>query len=197
MLYRIQPATALSLSLSAFFNDYDDLLSIETGAPFLESSPPPPHIVIPIAFGNGLHGESSGLEVTSIVELAGWWRMTGAYSHVRIDLTPDVGSSDTSTARSTEGSSPRHQAFVHSSMNLPADFEFDWMFRAISELSAPTQMVSGYATSDVRLGRMFHKQVSLAIVGQNLHTPHHAEFVNGAIRTEVPRSVYGSIAWRW
>src|SRR5882672_3738059 len=169
--YRIQPARALSLSLSAFFNMHDDLLSVETGTPFFENTPAPPHIAIPVVLGNGLHGESYGLESESIVDLFGWWRLTGTYSYVRIDLAPDVGSRDVTTAPSTEGSSPRHQVFVHSSMNLPAGFELDWMFRAISELPAPGQRISGYTTSDVRLGWPLSKQVSLSVVGQNLHQP--------------------------
>jgi len=32
-----------------FYNNYDHLLSVEPGAPFSESSPPPPHTVIPFS----------------------------------------------------------------------------------------------------------------------------------------------------
>lgn len=195
--YRVQPAHSLSLSLSAFFNRHNDLLSIETGTPFFDSAASPPHTVVPIALGNRLSGESYGFELTSVVELANWWRLTGAYSHLQIDLTPDVDSRDASTARSTEGSSPRHQVFLRSSMNLPAGFELDWMFRAISELPAPSQRISSYATSDIRLGWNVLGHVTLALVGQNLHEPRHAEFASGGTRSEVQRSVYGSLAWRW
>ena len=82
-------------------------------------------------------------------------------------------------------------------MNLTAGFELDWMFRAISELPAPSQRIPGYATSDVRLGRTFRKHVALALVGQNLHQPHHPEFASGGTVSELQRSVYGDVTWRW
>jgi len=195
--YRIQPADSLSLGLSAFFNRHDDLLSVETGVPFADLTATPPRIVIPIALDNGIHGESYGFELTSAVELADWWRVTGAYAHLQIDLAADIGSRDVSTARSTEGSSPRHQGFVRSSMNLPAGFEFDWMWRAASGLPSPSQRIPGYATSDIRMGWNVFPQITLAVVGQNLHERRHGEFVNAGTLTEVPRSVHGTVAWRW
>ena len=194
-VYRIQPTGSLSVSWSGFFNKHRDLLSIQTGTPFSESVPSPPHLVLPFVLGNGLHGESYGFELSSALELRRWWRINGAYSHVHINLTPNADSRDTSTARSTKGSSPRHQMFLHSAMNLPSDLEFDWVFRAVSALSS--QKIASYATSDVRVGRTLGKAVTLALVGQNLHGPHHAEFAGGTAVSEVRRSVHGSISWRW
>jgi CheY-like chemotaxis protein len=75
MQYRVQPASSLSLALSAFVNRHDDLLSIEPGAPFTDRVASPPRLVVPIALANGLHGESYGFELTSAVELADWWRL--------------------------------------------------------------------------------------------------------------------------
>jgi iron complex outermembrane receptor protein len=195
--YRVQPASSFSLAVSTFFNTHDDLLSIEPGAPFVETAPPPPHVVVPIALANGIHGHSYGLESLAVVEAAAWWRLTGGYSYVQIDLGPDAGSGDTSTALSTEGSTPRHQTFVRSSMNLPARLELDWMFRALSSLPSPSQRVPRYQTSDIRLGWNVVRALTLAVVGQNLHEPHHLEFVSGGVRSEVQRSVFGSVSWQW
>jgi iron complex outermembrane receptor protein len=196
MLYRVQPVNRLSLSLSVFVNTHDDLLSIETGAPVFETTQPPPRLVVPIELGNGIHGTSYGFEVTSLVDLAAWWRLTGTYSHLEIDLTPDADSLDTSTARSTEGSSPRHQAFLRSSLNLPAGVELDWMWRAVSRLPSSSQRIPAYATSDVRLARVLGP-VTLALVGQNLHEARHAEFASSGRVSDVQRSVYASVVWRW
>jgi len=194
--YRVQPANSLSLGLSAFFNRHDDLLSVETGVPFPDPTAAPPRIVIPIALGNGIHGKSYGFELTSALELANWWRVTGAYAHLQIDLAADIGSRDVSTARSTEGSSPRHQGFVHSAMNLPGGFEFDWMWRAASRLPSPSQRIPGYATSDIRMGWNVLSHVTLAVVGQNLHERRHGEFASVGV-SEVQRSVHGTVACRW
>jgi hypothetical protein len=80
-------------------------------------------------------------------------------------------------------------------MNLRKGVEFDWVFRAVSQLVS--QKIPAYATSDVRLGRTFGKAVTLALVGQNLHQPHHVEFAGGGTVSEVRRSVHGMITWRW
>jgi iron complex outermembrane receptor protein len=194
MEYRAQPSNALSLSVSGFLNRHDDLLGIETGAPFVERVPSPDHAVIPFVLGNSLHGKSYGGELASVLQLADWWRVNGAYSHVHIDLTSKAASRDTTTVRSLEGSSPRHQLMLHSSMNLPAALELDWIFRAVSEL--PSQNVSGYATSDVRLGWRVAREVTLSLVGQNLHRPRQAEFASGGTVSEAKRSVYGSLTWQ-
>src|ERR1700730_10596009 len=61
--YRTQLATNLSLDLTAFYNSYTDLASGESGAPFLEFSPAPPHLVVPINPANSLHGEGHGAEL--------------------------------------------------------------------------------------------------------------------------------------
>jgi iron complex outermembrane receptor protein len=195
MEYRVQPTSALSISSSGFFNRHRDLLSAEPGTPFFESEPVPGHLVIPFVLGNGLHGESYGVELTSALSVAPWWRINGAYSHVHINLTAPAASRDTSSARSTEGSSPRHQAFFHSAMNVPSNIEFDWTLRGVSRLGS--EKVPAYLTSDIRIGRTLGKAVTLALVGRDLHAPHHAEFATGGTVFYVRRTVQASIHWRW
>jgi iron complex outermembrane receptor protein len=195
MEYRVQPTSALAISWSGFVNRHRDLLTAEPGTPFPESEPLPAHLVVPFVLGNGLRGESYGLELTSTLSVAPWWRFNGAYSHVHIDLTASEASRDTSSARSNEGSSPRHQAFVHSAMNLASSVEFDWTLRAVSALGS--QKIPAYATSDIRIGRTLGKAISLALVGRDLHAPHHAEFATGGTVFQVRRTVQASINWRW
>jgi hypothetical protein len=80
-------------------------------------------------------------------------------------------------------------------MNLPSSIEFDWTLRAVSALVS--QRIPAYATSDVRIGRTLRKAVSLALVGRDLHAPHHAEFATGGTVFQVRRTVQASINWRW
>jgi len=197
--YRIRPTERLFVTAAGFFNQHGDLLSIETGTPFREDSPPPPHLVLPIAFGNGLEGNSRGLELTSDWRVKGWWRLNGAYSYLRINLKRKPDSRDFSTERSTEGASPHHQVSFQSSMNLAAGVEFDWTLRFVSELPSPSQRIPSYTTSDVRLGWRPTGRVELSLVGQNLHQPHHAEFSGGGASgvVQIERSAYGKITWQW
>ncbi|MCH7978544.1 MAG: TonB-dependent receptor [Acidobacteria bacterium] len=62
MGYRYQPSPHVSLDVATFYNLYSDLLSTEPASPFFESSPPPPHLVVPLRFDNRLEGETYGLE---------------------------------------------------------------------------------------------------------------------------------------
>jgi iron complex outermembrane recepter protein len=190
--YRVRPASRLFVTLSTFVNQHNDDVSTELGTPFVEAQPAPTHVVVPVHWGNGLHGNSHGLELTSDLRFTEWWRWTASYSLLRIQLTPDATGTDLSQQRSGEGNSPRHQVGFQSSMDLPAKLELDWMFRYVSEL--PNVRVPDYATSDVRLAWRPTAAVELSVLGKNLHDPQHPEFSGGA---EIRRSVLGQVTLRW
>src|SRR3979411_1304968 len=106
------------------------------------------------------------------------------------------GSLDSSTARSTEGSSPEHEVTIRSFVDLPKNFEVDHTCRYVSAL--PAQGVSSYWTGDAQLSwRPAAGRIGLSIVGQNLLQPHHAEFGGdpGALAGN-KRGIYARITWR-
>jgi iron complex outermembrane receptor protein len=192
MGYRVRPASRLFVTLSTFFNDYDDLISSEVTDPFLEATPEPAHIVLPLSWRNSLQGHSHGAELVSDWRPTDWWRLNGSYSYVRINLRRDSNSRDFSTEGSIEGSSPRHQANLQSSLNLADNWELNWMLRFVSELRS--QKVPAYTTSDLQVGWRPRSNLELSLVGQNLHDPHHPEYSGGV---EVERSVHGKVTLRW
>jgi len=193
--YRRLLGSKLYMDITAFNNRYGNLLSAESGSPFLETSPQPPHFVIPLSLGNGLYGSTSGFEIGPDWRPATWWRLDGSYAYLHMDLKAKPGSLDVSTAKSTEGSSPHHQVVVRSSIDLPGKLEFSQTYRYVSDL--PAQMVPSYGTADVRLGWHRIQHFEFSLVGQNLLQPHHAEY-GGNPRTLVgiKRNVYGAITWR-
>lgn len=194
--YRLQPVHQLFLDVTAFYNRYTDLLSLERGVPFTEATPPPGHVLVPFFLRNGLHGESYGIELAADWQPFDWWRVSGAYAYLQLNLQRDQGSMDTTTALSTEGSSPHHQVSLRSFMTLPGDLEFDLVWRYVDRL--PSQGVASYLTLDARLGWRPLPQLTIAVVGQNLLMDHHAEFGGGSSgTTEIERSVYGKVTWRW
>ncbi len=193
--YRAQVKDQLFVDLAGFYNRYDNLLSVEPGTPFLEATPPPPHFVVPISLGNGIEGRTWGGEAAVDWRATSRWRLTAAYSFLRMNLDRKPGSLDTSTKRSTEGSSPRHQFSFSSYATLPQHLELDVTFRYVSELANPR--VPQYATADVRLGWRPRPAWEIAVVGQNLFAGHHLEFGGSpANRTEVRRGAYGRLIWR-
>ena len=143
--YRVRPASQIFLTAGAFFNHHQDVLSTAVGTPFAETSVGPPRLIVPVQFGNDLHGNSHGVEVTADMRPTRWWRWTASYSGLRVQLTRDPGGIDGSQENRGEGGSPNHQAQVHSSVDLPGNVEMDWHFRYVSRLRAFA--VPAYATS--------------------------------------------------
>src|SRR6266852_2921920 len=84
--YRSLLKPKLYIDIAAFYNNYDHLLSIEPGAPFTENSPAPPHTVVPLFFRNGLLGKTSGFEIAPDWTPISWWRFSGSYSYLYMDL---------------------------------------------------------------------------------------------------------------
>jgi len=193
--YRTLLRSKLYLDIAAFYNNYNQLLSIEPGTPFSETSPPPPHVVVPLLFRNGLFGNTSGFEIAPDWTPTRQWRLRGSYSYLYMDLNKRAASQDASTVNSTQGSSPHHQVMVRSSLDLPKKLEFDQTFRYVSAL--PAQLVKAYATADVRFSWRATRSLDFSIVGQNLFQPHHAEFGGdpGAL-VGIVRSAYAKITWQ-
>jgi len=193
--YRSLVSPNFYLDVAVFYNNYDDLLSIEPGAPFSETSPPPAHTVVPLLFRNALFGNTTGVEIAPDWTPKHWWRLRGSYSFLHIDLSKQAGSQDFSTVSSTQGASPHHEVAIQSSLNLPKKLEFDQSFRYVTAL--PAQLVRAYATADVRFNWHATRSLDFSVVGQNLFQPHHPEFggdPGGLVGIE--RSVYAKLTWQ-
>ena len=183
--YRIQIHRRVFLDLAAFYNDYEDLRTIEPVAP------------LTFAARNRMEGETYGVEIAPRVELTDWWQLSAGYSYLQMQLHRESDSADV-TAELDEGRNPHHQVFFRSSTDLPGNFEFDWTIRYVDSL--PAVGVSSYVALDTRLAWRPRPNLELAIVGQNLLDGRHQEFESSFIRTqvtEVEHSVYGKITWRF
>jgi iron complex outermembrane receptor protein len=185
--YRVRPFASLYVTASGFFNHHQDTLSTELLTPFVETTPPPSRVILPVMFQNGLHGNSNGVEVTGDYRPVSWWRWTGNYSLIRIQMTRDPGSTDVQELR-YERQTPQHQVYLQSSLDLPKGVSLDWMFRYASELP-----VQAYGTSDVRVAWSPNRRVEVALIGKSLHEPRHLEWSGGA---PIPRSAYVTVTWR-
>ena len=180
--YRVQPSRRLSFSLATFFNQYDDVRSLEadpaTGTFKIE---------------NGLGGQSIGAELSGSFQAADWWRLRAGCTFLRDRVWQKPGHVDFNNARG-ELNDPRNQVMLQSIMNLPANFQFDLTGRYVDTLPAPN--VPAYFACDARLAWQFKNHLEFSLVGQNL-VGKHAEFGPAATRQEIPRSVYGKVTWRF
>ena len=183
--WRLQTDTSLSLSLSTFYNDYDDLRSAEPG---------PPPFGIPLTFANGVKGHSYGVELAAMYQLSEWWRLRGGYTFLKKSLEVKPDSRDLNQG-SVESDDPRNQLMFQSLLNLPRNIELDGVVRYVDAL--PNPHVPGYVSLDLRVAWNASEHLELSLVGQNLLDDRHPEFVpTSPSPREIERSVYGRIVWR-
>jgi iron complex outermembrane receptor protein len=196
--YRVQPHEKVSLDFATFYNDYDNLRGIPVGTPFPESTPPPAHLVIPLRVDNVLKGETYGAELAANWQMLDWWRWSGSYTYLQMQIHQDSNTPNQTTERSIEGSSPHHQFSIRSKMDLPNRVQLDAMIRYVDVL--PAIRVESYIAMDLRIGWNPTENLELSLVGQNLFDKQHLEYRPSSIATqttEIERGVYGKVTWRF
>ena len=184
--WRLQPHKTLSISLSSFYNIYDNIRSAEPG-----TTPP---LNTPITFGNGVQGETYGIELAFMNQLTSWWSLKGGYTFLKKHLWLKADSKDANDA-TAESDDPQHQLVIQSNIKLPARFELGTVIRYVDKLPEP--YVPSYFGLDMRIGWMLSKTIELNLVAQNLLDKHHPEFIPASPSPrEIERSIYGKISFR-
>ncbi|HXE64930.1 MAG TPA: TonB-dependent receptor plug domain-containing protein [Bryobacteraceae bacterium] len=163
-----------SLDLSLFHDRYNDLLSVEANPVFVETSPTPAHLVLPILFRNGIAANTTGGEISGLWDLKPWWRVQASYALALVDARHEPGSIDASTIGQLEGDTPAHSVVVYSSFQLPHNFDLGLTYRFVSAI--PDQKVESYSTGDISAGWHPNNKVEFRLVGSNLSSPAHAEY---------------------
>jgi iron complex outermembrane receptor protein len=181
--YRQQLTSQLTFGLACFYNDYDDLRSLEP------LNPPAP---FPIERSSGLLGHSSGAELTLEWQATAAWRLFVGYTELRVHSEPQPGNMDLTSNRNI-ARDPNHQLILRSLLNLSARWELDATVRAIGPIA--NDQVPGYAEADLHLGWHPSPAWAFSLVGQNLLHEHHAEFNAQFGRREISRSVYLQGTW--
>ena len=195
--YRVQPTPHVTLDATLFYQDYDNLRSIEPGLPFLETSPGPPHLIAPLYASNLLEGQAYGFELAANWQGAEWWLVRSGYSLFQLDLQPDPASLDTIES-SAEDEAPRNMAFVRSSMDLPGSVALDLMLRYVDTI--PAFDVDSYLELDARIAWRPNEQLELFVVGRSLLDDRHKEYASkyvSGVAKDVERGVYAGITWRF
>jgi iron complex outermembrane receptor protein len=187
--YRTQPHQKVLLSLSTFYNDYDDLRSVE------RINPP---AAFPAYIGNGLKGETYGAEFTADYEVTNVWQLSAGYTELRVDLRQNAGSTDANPG-SSESNDPERYFLIRSSLDVGADWQVDATYRQVSRIAR--QNVPSYDEVDLRIAWLPTPTLEISLVGRNLLNDHHPEFgsitpIFSSTRNEIERSAYGKIAWR-
>jgi iron complex outermembrane recepter protein len=198
--YRAELGTKASVSVSAFYNDYDDLRSTS-------DTPTTPYYPFPypVFFQNNLEGDTFGIEFTGTYQALSWWRLHAGYDLLVENIHVKPGEVD-ETGGLNETADPRNQFSVRSTMDLEHGLQLDTALRWVDTLtinSGPTGgdvagTVPSYFELDVRMAWHPTKRLELSAVGENLLHPLHPEYgFPSPTREEIARSVYGKVVWRY
>jgi len=159
--YRGQPGRNTSLSVSLYFNRYEDLRSFKfIGNPF------------PLQLGNELQGNEYGVEAWATQQITPWWRLSAGANLLGRNFTVKAGGTDLSGAASI-GRDPSYQLQLRSQISLPQGLMLDAGLRAVDDL--PNPHVDGYVEADARLAWRINDAVELYIAGDNLLHATHVE----------------------
>ena len=196
--YRVEPAKRVSLDFATFFNVYHELRTVEPGTPAIETTPQPPHVLVPQIFGNGMNGRTYGAEASADWNVVTRWKLTGSYSLLNMRLRLAPTSLDVSNATAASRQSPHSQFQIRSYLTLPREFDFDSSLYYVDRL--PSINTPAYTRVDARLAWHPTESIELSVVGQNLLDQRHFEFIDTVDQTvpsQVKRSVYGKVTWRF
>lgn len=180
---RLEPLKRVSVSVSAYYNDYGDLRSIEAT----------PKAFFPLYWGNEIGGHTYGVEAWSSLQATEWWRLSASVNLLSEHLAFAPGSAK--IGGTTEaGDDPHQQAKLSSSVDLGHGVSWDAEVRYQGLLPAPR--VPAYTELNTRIAWAITKKLEISVSGFNLLHKNHQELMAPQANA-VPRSIYGGLAWRF
>ncbi len=177
---RAQPHPAVSFTLSAFYNEYDDLRTIELT----------PVTLLPLTWGNLMEGSAYGVEAWANFQITPWWRLSPGFRSLHKRLKFSEGASALVSVRQA-GNDPRSRAILKSSMDF-GRVTVDAMLRRVGELPDPS--LGAYTELQARLAWHATDSLELSLVGFNLLDDAHAEYAAPEGRF-IRRSVLAEARW--
>jgi iron complex outermembrane receptor protein len=192
--YRVEPAKHLAFDLTGFYNTYQNLHVTTAGAARLEATPAPLHVLSPLEGSYNGSGVTYGVELQAQWRVTDSWRLTAGYTWLHMRLAAN---------NAAERASPAHQFNLRSYVDLTKDLELNSVVYYVNQTTqAPfggPVTTPAYVRLDLGVTWRPTKQLELSVWGQNLLDDRHAEFTSlqTSFVTEIPRSVFGKITWRF
>ncbi len=180
---RIQISPSASVSVSGFYDSYDDLRTLD-----------PSPKVYPILFGNALKGHVYGVEIWGEWRVFDWWRLSAGFNIQHEDFYYD-NVLDSAGGLSFVADDPNHQASLRSAINLGRDITWDADFRFVGALPHP--FVKQYAELNTRIGWKITSRLDVSVSGFNLLHPQHTEFNEMGEADPIPRSFFLQTRWKF
>jgi iron complex outermembrane receptor protein len=189
--YRVQVSSRTLVSLSTYYNDYNDVRSTSFT----------PATIIPLFFQNNLEGHTEGAELSAAYQALDNWTLHLGYDLLQEHLRVKPGEFDLNGALN-ETSDPQQQIALRSSATFIGHIDFDttlrWVDRLTANNGATPGTVPSYFGLDARLAWHAANGIELSLVGQNLLQPRHVEYgFPSPLREQIDRSLFAKIAWRF
>ncbi|TDU63189.1 iron complex outermembrane receptor protein [Prosthecobacter fusiformis] len=187
--YRIQPHSRVSIDAAAFYNQYDELISVEAISRLV---PGATSGRAELPFDNVLSAETYGGEVSMTFSASDKWRLTGSYSLL---LANFHSVSNDWNSEVQERSIPTQQAVLRSSYDFSSRLSLDFQVRYVDQIES----VPGYVTGDFRLLYRVTDSMDVTLSAQNLFSNYQMEQRDQpvTVTSSVPRGIYGKVTWRF
>ena len=201
--YRTTLSTRFSIDVAAYFNVWNNVQSTELSGSFFESIPPPAHEVQTLIYGNLIHGENHGFEISANWKVTDRWSISAGYAPEETHMHTDPASTDTQTVNFLQGATPNWPIQFRSHFDprrgLAWDLSVYFLDRLDDQGPSGNVDIPSCTRLDTGLTWKLQKGFSLSLVGQNLLKDHHMEFedVNGSMQSgQIKRSAYAKLTWQ-
>lgn len=195
--YRYMPNSSFSFDLAAFYNEYENLKSFETGTPSFEIDPFP-HIRIPINLANDLNSRQYGIELFAQYSPAKNWKISSAYSLLATKFWYDAGASDPfGTGADGGDTSPRHMFNLRTAVRISDAFDFDAQIYYVDALRKLDVPVPAYWRADVRAAYRPTLHQEVVVGATNLFGPGHREYALYTGAVSIQPSFCAHLVWRF
>jgi iron complex outermembrane receptor protein len=194
--YRASVSATLSLDFATYYSAYYDQETTEPGTPFVVDSAGGDYTVMPLVYGNLMHGESPGAEIYGNWKISNRWTLSPGYAFQAIHMHLEAPSQDEDSKAAAEGSTPRHTAQLRSHFSILPSLSWDASAYFTGRLADPE--IPSYTRLDTGLTWEWKKKSYFSLVGQNLLRDRHEEFVDpesGENATLIRRRAY--VKWTW
>lgn len=187
--WRGRPARNTAITATLYFNDYDNLRSVE----------PNGAAVFPYTVQNKVKGQSYGLEMFVDWDVNSWWRLRAGGFSMQQHTWLKPGGADTEGGLG-EASFPDYQLQVRNSFQLSKSLLLWSSLRHVAEVQnyeGGNGIVPAYTELDMNLNWVAGPATEVSLSGRNLLDASHPEIGGLTARREVVRKVEAMVRFKF
>ncbi len=196
--YRHKISQNASIDFASFINDYSQLRDVSLGG-LSASTGLPGQLLLPVVANNAASALTYGFEVSADWKPLDKWRLQSNYSYLDMNISSNelLRQFDPTTG-GADKISPQHRLSFRSNYDISDRLEINLWVRYNSKIAFYD--IPDYVTMDAKLVFKPVRNAELFLVGQNLFSESHREFVSDTIPSipgRIPRGIYVGAQWRF